>query len=418
MIGSPLGVTMLKGSLHCHHDMRLLVLGMLLSAIMTPIAAAETQWEEDGWLATIGKERLDHGDEFGCYGMPGLSWKADPGAVALECKEYVEQRIDASNWGTNVISTYTPSSLTSVQHTTVANQGFTVHGDDNDLMEGAWYSADDVPEWEYSWHDLGRRGGSLERGIADADALSAELDQGGLVNMYWIGRMDDVTIRHDTEVVDMLHERTDVWFTTWGEAYSYWTVDRCNQFSHSLEHDMLIFEHTDTEACRAAAPDAWNVPVTWKFEIGNVSVLSSNLSEMSTEESNTMEGWRQEGSILYVSVLRGHEVSFNLSSSPDYDILGRTQFFNDKSAALTIAGHSTTDLFQWSKRFGSEDKLVFTWLLSPRAVDEGIPWLPYAGLAVLTTTLGGIWLVLRRESMAMAIAKPSSPEQRGGDDDE
>ena len=245
--------------------MRLLVLGMLLSAIMAPIAAADVQWEEDGWLATIGKERLNHGDEFGCYGMPGLSWKADPGAVALECKNYVEQRIDASNWGTNVISTFTPSSLTSSQHTTVANQGFTVHGDDNDLMEGAWYSAENVPEWEYSWHDLGRRGGSLERGMADADVLSAELDQGGLVNMYWIGRVDDVTIRHEASVVDMLNERTDVWFTTWGEAYSYWTVERCNQFSHSLENDVLIFEHTDTEACRAAAPDAWNVPVTWEI---------------------------------------------------------------------------------------------------------------------------------------------------------
>ena len=36
------------------------------------------------WLvATIGKERLEKGDEFGCYGMPNLEWKADPGAVAL-----------------------------------------------------------------------------------------------------------------------------------------------------------------------------------------------------------------------------------------------------------------------------------------------------------------------------------------------
>ena len=30
------------------------------------------------------KERLEKGDEFKCYGMPNLAWKADPGAVALE----------------------------------------------------------------------------------------------------------------------------------------------------------------------------------------------------------------------------------------------------------------------------------------------------------------------------------------------
>ena len=40
---------------------------------------------------------------------------------------------------------------------------------------------------------------------------------------------------------------------------------------------------------------------------------------------------------------------FTLSDETEYDILGRTQFFN-KSVAFTITGHSTTDLFHWSKR--------------------------------------------------------------------
>ena len=80
-------VVMLKCAIlrHCH--MRLLVLAMLLSATFAPTVLADVQWEEDGWLATIGEERLEKGDEFGCYGMPNLSWKADPGAVALECRE-------------------------------------------------------------------------------------------------------------------------------------------------------------------------------------------------------------------------------------------------------------------------------------------------------------------------------------------
>ena len=36
---------------------------------------------------------------------------------------------------------------------------------------------------------LGRRGGSLEKGIADLSELESELDAGGLVNMYWVGRI-------------------------------------------------------------------------------------------------------------------------------------------------------------------------------------------------------------------------------------
>ena len=39
------------------------VLAMLLSATLAPSVLADVQWEEDGWLATIGKERLDKGDE-------------------------------------------------------------------------------------------------------------------------------------------------------------------------------------------------------------------------------------------------------------------------------------------------------------------------------------------------------------------
>ena len=54
---------------------------MLLSATLAPSVLADVKWEEDGWLATIGLEHLEDGDEFGCYGMPNLAWKADPGAM-------------------------------------------------------------------------------------------------------------------------------------------------------------------------------------------------------------------------------------------------------------------------------------------------------------------------------------------------
>ena len=56
-----------------------LVLICLLSSVFSPVAVAESRWEEDGWLRTaLAQERLANGDEFGCYGMPNLEWAADP----------------------------------------------------------------------------------------------------------------------------------------------------------------------------------------------------------------------------------------------------------------------------------------------------------------------------------------------------
>ena len=408
---------MLKCDLLSHLHMRMLVLAMLLSAMFAPSVLADVKWEEDGWLATIGKERLDKGDEFGCYGMPNLEWKADPGAVALECREYIEDRIDASKWSSTPISTFTPSDLTAAQHTIIANQGYSIHGDNTGQSATAWHSAEDEPEREYDWYDLGRRGGSLEKGIADLSDLESELDAGGLVNMYWVGRIHDATVRHDGDVVDMLSNRDDVWFTTWGEAFSYWSVERCNSFNHSLSNSTLYFESIDSVACRAAS-NAWNIPVTWIANISSAEVVDSNLPELDVSDSNTKEGWRQEGSVLYISVLAGNEVQFNLTEDVEYDILGRTKFFNNKSAALTIAGHSTTDLFLWSKRFDDHDFLKFTWLISPRGLEEGLEWLPYAGIGVLVASVSGIWLLLKKDALAYSKAEELMPVVDGGDDDE
>ena len=408
---------MLKWGLTDGIHMRLLVLAMLLSATLAPSVLADVKWEEDGWLATIGSEHLDSGDEFGCYGMPNLEWKADPGAVALECRDYIEDRIDASKWGVKPISTYTPGDLTANQHTIISNQGFTIHGDETGQSATAWHSSDDIPEFEYDWYDLGRRGGSLEKGIADIDNIRDELDKGGLVNMYWIGRISDITVRHDSDVIDMLSQRQDVWFTTWGEAYSYWAVERCHEFDHSLENNTLHFEHIQTDACNSST-HFWNIPVTWIASIPNSTVSSSNLGEMSVDDVNTQQGWRQEGDLLYFSVQAGNPVHFNLTNETSYDILGRTQFFNNKSAALTIAGHSTTDLFLWSKRFDDSDFLRFTWLISPRSLDEGLAWLPYAGLGVLLASISGIWLVLKKDSLDYSKAEDLISRDTKGDDDE
>ena len=43
---------------------------------------------DGGWLVRNKPSRksLTVGDEFGCYGIPGLEWSIDPGAVAAECR--------------------------------------------------------------------------------------------------------------------------------------------------------------------------------------------------------------------------------------------------------------------------------------------------------------------------------------------
>ena len=95
----------------------------LLMVVIHPIALAESAWEEDGWLRTsYANDRLIAGDEFGCYGMPGLSWSNDPGAVAQSCKGYIEDRLNASSWGVSPLSIYTPDTLTMADHTRVASQ--------------------------------------------------------------------------------------------------------------------------------------------------------------------------------------------------------------------------------------------------------------------------------------------------------
>jgi len=360
---------------------------------------AQVEWEEDGWLTTqMGKERLDAGDEFGCSGIPGVSWN-DPGAVGLECREYLRERIDASKWAENPLSISTPITLTNAQHQILSNQGWKVHGVENDLMQSVWHNATDLPEFNEDWYNLGERGGSLEQGISDISKLEDEIAKGGLINLYWVGKINDVTIRHDSEIVDLL-ENSPVWFTTWGEAWSYWSVDRCNSFNRSMDGKVLNFVFNETIACNSAEPDAWDIPITWIIDVNGTAVESvSGVGEISENQRNTQEGWRlsEDGTIL-VSLRKGNGVSITLENETDYDIIGRTQFFNGFETAITITGHETEDLFNWFRRFEGNDELRFTWLVTPREIDDAWGWLPFAGVLVVVCSVAGIYLVLRSDA--------------------
>ena len=397
---------------------------LIVSVLVHPVALAQSAWEEDGWLRTsFGQERLDAGDEFGCYGVPGLSWINDPGAVAQACKTYIEDRINASKWGQSPLSSYTPDTLTMADHGKVASQGFVVHGDQTGLEESAWHNNTDVPTDPWDWYNLGRRGGSLEKGIASLETVQAEVESGGLVNLYWIGRVNDATVRHDRDVLAYLDETPDIWLTTWGEAWSSWSGKRCYEHDRdAAEIDgrtVLTFESLETEACRSVSNDLpWNIPLTWLIDVEGVEVLdvvsvNSNRSLPSIEgEKNTQQGWwQQDDGTLVLSIVNGHPVNITLNGSDvNNDVLKQAEFFNNHSAAVTVAGHQTTDLFKWAKRFVDDTSVRFTWLVQPRVADDVDAWIPYAVVGVGVLSVFIMLGVLGREGLgplAHLVAKPS-----------
>ncbi|MGB2031874.1 MAG: hypothetical protein ACPHX9_06330 [Candidatus Poseidoniaceae archaeon] len=385
-----------------------LLLGLFASSTIAAPVVSDVEWERDGWLTTaLADERLTMGDEFGCYGVPGYSWYNDPGAVAKECRSYIENNTDASKWGDNALSTYAPDGLTMAQHNYIASQDFVVHGDETGLTESAWHDADDVPYDVWDWYNIGRRGGSLEKEIGSLETVQSAVEEGGLVNLYWIGRVNDATIRHDRDIADYLQNDAEAWMTTWGQAWSYWTANRCFEHSKDLDQEAATFSFSSivTEQCTSVAPNAWNVPTTWRLSFENATVvdvqdvLGQSMKNL-TGERQTSEGWRMDGDELLVSVKRGTIVTVVLDGENiSFDVHNQTQFWNGYDAAVTIAAHDTTDLFLWSKRFDDEDQLRFTWLVSPRTVEGRLPWLPYAALVAGVVTIVAMMGILGREGI-------------------
>ena len=245
--------------------------------------------------------------------------------------------------------------------------------------------------------------------MASLESLQEEIEAGGLVNLYWIGRVNDATVRHDRDVLSFLDESEDIWLTTWGEAWSYWSAHRCYELSHSKDETeqgtVLSFESLLTETCSSGDIAGWNIPLTWKLSVGGADVSNVTINGTDAEsiegEVNAMQGWRQESNgSLFISVKNGEptEIHFN-NSQIEYDVLGLTEFWNNHSSAVTVAGHATSDLFKWSKRFLGEDNVRFTWLLTPRSADGDAAWMPYAVLGIGFTTTVAMMAVLGRENI-------------------
>ena len=171
------------------------------------------------------------------------------------------------------------------------------------------------------------------------------------------------------------------------------------------EASTFTFSSIVTEQCTSVAPNAWNVPATWRLSFVNATVvdvqdvLGQSMTNL-TGERQTAEGWRMDGEELLVSVKRGTVITVILDGENiSFDVHNQTQFWNGYDAAVTIAAHDTTDLFLWSKRFDDEDQLRFTWLVSPRTVDGRLPWLPYAALVAGVVTIVAMMGILGREGI-------------------
>ena len=232
--------------------------------------------------------------------------------------------------------------------------------------------------------------------------------------MYWIGRVNEATIRHDSEIEDYIAEDADAWLTTWGQAWSYWAKTRCYEFDHSISLEngkyVIGFESLIIEQCTELFPERWNVPITWMIDLGEAIITEveagGEIMQDISQQRHTSQGYfRVENQYLHLSITDGQRVNITVDSDY-YDVMGISQFWNNHSSAITIAAHETTDLFKWSKRFVDQEDLVFTWLVEPRAVDSA-DWLPYAALGVGAIAVVSMMVVLKREGLGpLAKQKP------------
>lgn len=378
-----------------------LILCVLMMPLMLPSVLAAQGWEEDGWLTTpLAEERLALGDEFGCGSVPTLDWAADPGAVADWCRTYLSDRVDASRWGTAPLSIRTPSTLDLEAHERIDTVGFPVHGPETGLNRTVWHTASNGPTTAEAWWDLGERGGSLESGIADLAEVQQEVAAGGLVNLRWQGVFDGTSARDDGEVHAWLDAQT-AWFTTWGEAWSYWVRRECTlpTLNQTMDNGSFGIELSSRSA--GCDPRAWDVPVTWFLSgLGDADVLPANTTLLGSDAPRADTGVTQIDGGLLVSVRTSEPVRFNLSGDATLSVVNATEFWNGHVVAITIAGHRTTDLFKWSKGVDHGENLLFTWLVEPRAVQSSTSLLLVSGMVVLVLSVAGLRKVLSMDAKA------------------
>ena len=335
------------------------ILSLLIFPLASPVAA---EWEEDAWLSNIiGPERLALGDEFGCHGMPGYTSSVNYSEI-ISCRDYLSDRINASKWGSEPLS-----------------YGLDLEQYDNtdfsSISEAGFYLIDSYEEELVANHDglsvINYNGGSLEKNIGSKEQFDNALATGSdLVNFYWMARNHDAIVRPEPELIESIESST-AWFTTWGEHFSY----RAIYGNFSVINDGLGFWEVEFKNENIST---WMVPVTSSFELFGVNVVSiedelGQLNELESNAPHLEEGWRQHGEKLFLTLEPNKQVRVNFDRSEKVDIVQvPCNNFNGHNFSITVAGHHTNDLFDWSRRW--DDSIMrFTWLIEPRELG-GFSW--------------------------------------------
>ena len=364
---------------------------ILLSPLISPVAG---EWEEDSWLSNIiGPERLEAGDEFGCHGMVGEHFPTYLDEIKA-CRDYLIARAPASRWGSNPISLgLDEARVAQVDAAEMAAAGFRV-----------------VDNFEKSSHlsSIVYNGGSLEKNVGSLADYDALLDTDvELINFYWMGRDHDVVVRPQSDLVAAI-ESTPAWLTTWGEHYSYQATSRRFNTSNPISDvwNVSLSYVADT----GADGDAWLLPISNRFrgipaDVVHVKSSGEMLPELSSDTQHLQTGWYQVGSDLILTLAPRMEVEIQFESSA---IAPRDQvscpLFNCHKVAITVAGHHTSDLFDWSRRW-DDSPLRFTWLVEPREVGQFSWILPTAALIIaIAAPVAIIWLVKKDHRAQRAAA--------------
>ena len=356
------------------------IVGLLMVALLTTATTAPTvvaEWEDDSWLSNIiGPERLAHGDEFGCHGYEGIDATEELWVIEA-CRDYIVEFTNASRWDSHPISFGVPGQqLDDVTAVALVEAGFEIVGDLLTEVPGGLVS-------------MTRNGGSLEQGIADRELLES-IEENTLVSIYWEARKDDLKMREDEGVMSWL-EQQDVWFTTWGEWYHHRLSG--NEVTVTVEGSIIT--------ATISNQSSWAVPGTIRlqFDKGVVRVTDTSGSDLTTievEQRNLLAGWSETIDGMLLTIEPGTTVTIELDGEPN-SILSTPQItFNGLHHAVTVVGHHTTNLFQWSSDF-QESNLVFTWLIE-RPAEMEMNWaLPVIAAAVLIAVPVSINYLVKRD---------------------
>ncbi len=353
-----------------------IMLAVLLVSTCAPTVAGE--WSDDTWLENIiGPERLENGDEFGCHGYEGVS-TVEENWVIEACRDYLMQRTNASRWGIAPVSFGIPGqNLDETTAEQLTSAGFLIAGD----------MLSEVPKGLIM---VTRNGASLEKGVADTSLIeSAEEDT--LVSIYWRARIDDLKVREDKDAIAWLEEQP-YWFTTWGE----WNL-------HSIASQSIVAPIKGSQITSTSQPaSTWAVPGTIMLQFdaevsGVYDSAGEQYPEIPPDARKLQVGWRQiEGGILLTQA-PGSNLTIELESEPESYHSTPMMTFNDHHHAVTVVGHHTINLFQWTTDF-VDSELVFTWLIErPAGIEHG--WfLPALALTILIATPVTIRYLIRKDA--------------------